>query len=107
MRVSVTDLRSICKRGAIRWTAHVLKRLMLRNITQDEVLQAIETGEIIEQYPEDYPFPSCLLLGMTIAGRYLHVVCGRGEQELWMITAYEPDPDEWESDWKTRKKGTP
>lgn len=38
MRVSVTDLRSICKRGAIRWTAHVLKRLMLRNITQDEVL---------------------------------------------------------------------
>ena len=56
MRVSVTDLRSIYKRGAIRWTAHVLKRLMLRNIAQDEVLQAIETGEIIEQYPEDYPF---------------------------------------------------
>jgi hypothetical protein len=38
MRVSVTDLRSICKRGAIRWTAHVLKRLMLRNIAQEEVL---------------------------------------------------------------------
>jgi hypothetical protein len=38
--------------------------------------------------------------------RPLHVICGKIEEdEILIITAYEPDPREWEGDWKTRKKG--
>ena len=80
-----------------------MKRLMQRGIFQVSVVQAIRSGEIIEQYPDDYPYPSCLLLGTTEAGEALHIVCGIGEGEVWLITAYHPDPDEWESDLKTRR----
>jgi hypothetical protein len=40
-------------------------------------------------------------------GKPLHVVCGDlGEEELLIVTAYEPDPEEWERDWKTRRRGS-
>ncbi len=102
--IDIDNLRELCNNGSIRWTMHVMKRLILRNISQEEVVQAIKAGEIIEQYPDDYPYPSCLILGITIAGKYLHVVCGHGDNEIWMITAYYPDPAEWENDFKVRKK---
>lgn len=101
--MDITDLQKLCDDTAIRWTDHVLKRLLLRGISQADVLQAIYSGEIIEDYPDDYPYPSCLLFGHDTAGAALHVCCGRGPGEIWMITAYHPDPDEWEPDLKTRK----
>lgn len=104
MGISITDLQKLCAAGAIRWTGHVLKRLLQRGISQASVVQAVLSGEIIEQYPDDYPFPSCLLLGNTATGTALHVVCGQGPDEVWMITAYCPDSAEWEDDLKTRKK---
>ena len=60
--------------------------------------------EIIEQYPDDYPYPSCLILGMSIEDKYLHVVIGNHESDLFLITAYFPSFDKWESDFKTRKE---
>lgn len=101
--MEITDLQKLCENGSIRWTGHILKRLMQRGIFRASVVQAIRSGEIIEQYPDDYPYPSCLLLGTTEAGEALHIVCGIGEGEVWLITAYHPDPDEWESDLKTRR----
>lgn len=61
-------------------------------------------GEIIEEYPEDYPYPSRLILGMTIKYRFLHVAVGIGERKIWLITAYEPDPGQWEDGFKKRKE---
>ena len=101
--MEITDLQKLCENGSIRWTGHILKRLMQRGIFQASVVQAIRSGEIIEQYPNDYPYPSCLHLGTTEAGEALHIVCGIGEGKVWLITAYHPDPDEWESDLKTRR----
>lgn len=104
MNITIADLQSLCNSGFIRWTVHAMQRLIQRNISQDEVIEAIQSGEIVEQYPNDYPYPSCLVLGITIAGKHLHVVCGRGVKEVWMISAYTPNPAEWETDLKTRKK---
>jgi hypothetical protein len=69
----------------------------------DDVVDALSNGEIIEQYPNDYPFPSCLVLGRTKAGRALHVVCGSNGVELWLITAYFPNPAEWTEDYRHRR----
>jgi hypothetical protein len=74
-----------------------------RGISKNDVLKALTKCEIIEQYPTDYPFPSCLILGNTIAGCPLHVVCGSAEAELWLITAYFPSPIEWTEDYKSRR----
>ena len=42
----------------------------------------------------------------TGAGRVLHVVAADDSEayETIVITTYEPDPDEWEADFKTRKR---
>ena len=101
--ISITEIRVLCGNGALRWTNHVLVRLVQRGISTDDVTCALKNGEIIEQYPTDYPYPSCLVLGIAIDGSYIHVVCGIGKNELWLITAYRPNPDEWTNDFKVRK----
>ena len=53
-------------------------------------------------YPEDYPFPSCLIMG-TSADRVLHIVASIDEDTIYLITAYVPDAGKWQADWKTRK----
>jgi hypothetical protein len=78
--------------------------MIQRNISRDDVLNALTKGEIIEQYPSDYPFPSCLALGLTTTGQSLHVVCGSNGAELWIITAYFPNSNEWTKDFKQRSK---
>lgn len=101
--MDIADLQALCQRDAVRWTVHVLQRLLQRGISQADVIHAVQSGEIIEQYPDDYPYPSCLLLGADAAGDALHVCCGRGPDELWVITAYHPDTKVWESDLKSRR----
>jgi hypothetical protein len=59
----------------------------------------METGDnaiIIEDYPDDKYSPSCLILGLTINNRPLHLQVSRGESDmLTIITLYEPDQTEW------------
>jgi hypothetical protein len=63
------------------------------------------TGEIIEQYKDDQPYPSCLVLGITAASKHIHVVCGTNGQALWIITVYYPSLEKWTADYKTRIGG--
>jgi len=74
-------------------------------IRVEEVLEALNAGEMIEDYPEDQPYPSCLVLGRTLMDRPLHVVCApvSTERRLIVITTYQPDPARWEADFKRRK----
>lgn len=101
--ITIDELRILCKNRAVRWTTHVLERLQEREIQPRDVKAAIMTGEIIEQYPTDYPYPSCLVLGLSVHGRCIHVVCGVGNDMLFIITAYYPGLDKWESNYRTRK----
>jgi len=70
-----------------------------RHIRMNDIKNAIAEGEIIEQYPADYPFPSCLINAENI-----HIVCSIGEECLYIITAYRPSPERWEADGKKRKE---
>jgi hypothetical protein len=78
---------------------------MLRHgIHSDQVRLALASGEKIEEYPDDEPYPSYLALGWP-AGRPLHVVAAVDVEagETIVITTYWPDPDRWEGDFKTRR----
>ena len=101
---TIEDFRRINKSENIIISLHGHLRLNERNISVDDVMNAIENGEIIEQYPEDFPFPSCLILGISVQKQYIHVVVSMNEGMIYLITAYVPSPDKWESDWKTRKE---
>lgn len=97
-------IRELCNRQSLRWTNHVVTRLLQRNISTDDVVYALMHGEIIEKYPTDHPYPSCLVFGISLNQNFLHVVCGISSEELWLITAYYPNPNEWEDDLKTRRR---
>ena len=103
-KLNIDTIKQLIKEGKIRWTNHVLIRLLQRNITQSDIEKALLTGEIIEEYEKDYPYPSCLVYGINLNKEVLHIVCGSNGEELWIITAYYPDNIEWEKDLKTRKE---
>lgn len=84
-------------------TAHGRRRMSERGIFLKDVMNAVDHGEIIERYPEDYPFPSCLVLGLSLDDKYLHAVVSLDEGHIYLITAYYPDDTEWEADYRTRR----
>jgi hypothetical protein len=84
------------------WRKHALERMLQRAILRDEVIHCALHGEIIESYPEDYPYPSSLVLKIGIEP--LHIVMALNGEECYIITAYRPNGDEFENDFKTRKK---
>jgi hypothetical protein len=84
------------------WRRHAIQRSIERRISEQEVVEVLLSGDIIEEYPEDKYGPSCLILGRTKTGRPLHVQCSL-PPPVWIITLYEPDPQEW-IDLRTRKK---
>ncbi|MBI1787155.1 MAG: DUF4258 domain-containing protein [Acidobacteria bacterium] len=86
------------------WIVGSQERGLQRSRRSPNVLEVLRSGEVIAEYPEDKPFPSCLLLGFT-GGRGLHVVApmDRGTEACHIITACPPDPARWREDFKTRQ----
>ena len=104
MELSVKDLQKLCSPEKMIITLHAVKRLEQRGIKYKDILRCIMSGEIVEQYPEDYPYPSCLILGNRNEEKPLHVVAASDGEQIWIITAYYPSPEQWEADLKTRKE---
>lgn len=101
--LNIEILQKLCERGKIKWTLHALKRIRERGIKSSDVLEWIKHGEIIEDYPHDRPLHSCLIYGIAGA-KHLHSVVSRDGETLYIITAYIPNLNEWENDYKTRKE---
>ncbi len=102
--IDINQLRKLNAPEKIAITAHAQQRLEERKISLSDVIKAIAEGEIINQYEDDKPLPSCLILGMAINNRYLHVVVSSDEEYIYLITAYYPTLDQWEDDYKTRRR---
>ena len=96
--------RRLCLESKIIWTQHCLERMQERDISRADVKNGIQTGEVIENYPDDYPNPSCLVFGYTVNGRILHIVVGCDMINIYIITAYYPDTSKFENDLNSRKK---
>jgi hypothetical protein len=79
--------------------------MVQRRITEADILQAVGTGEVIEHYPDDLPYPSRLVLGWS-GTRPIHVVLADNDAagETIVITAYEPDLERWLPGFRTRRR---
>jgi hypothetical protein len=77
----------------------------LGEIKDEEVFEAVSAGKIIESYPEDKPYPSCLIYGRTSENRPLHIVCAYSDDDniAIIITVYHPHPEQW-LDFSRRKR---
>jgi len=101
--VGIEDIRRKVAEGRYSLSFTHTEKLRLRRIKAADIEQAVKSGNIIEDYPNDPRGASCLILG-RVGNRALHILFARLEaEEILVVTAYEPDPEEWENDWQTRK----
>jgi hypothetical protein len=98
------EIRTKIRNWQFELSRHATNQSIIRRITMQEVREAIEKCEILEDYPEDKYGPSCLILGFTKSNRPLHIQCSYPSRPLVkLITLYEPDPKRW-INFKIRKK---
>ena len=86
------------------FTAHAIKRMFERGISERGVCAVANSGEEIERYPDDEPYPSMLLLGW-VNSRPLHVLLAEDvlEETIIVVTVYEPDDLRWQPGFKRRR----
>lgn len=102
-----TLLEEICRKIAsdqFEFSNHAVDNSILRRIRVQEIKEAVATGQLIEDYPNDEYGPSCLISGLTQTNRLIHVHCSYPSRPLIkIITLYEPDPKRWSNDFTTRR----
>jgi uncharacterized protein DUF4258 len=97
-------IRERVREGRILWTYHVNMRMRDRFISRENLIQTTGNYEIIEAYPDDKYLPSFLVHAEHASGPF-HVLFGVDVQNenVRVITAYRPDPNEWSEDLRRRK----
>ena len=103
--MQIANILNAIRNSRVRITEHADEEAIDDSLTFEEIFFSITNGEIIEDYPEDKPYPSCLVLGKNFFDEPIHSVWGYNPENLWLvlITAYRPDPIRW-IDWKVRVK---
>jgi hypothetical protein len=74
-----------------------------RGFEPEDIRSTIVNGTIIEEYPEDVPYPSFLVI-LWQGQRPVHLVAANNnaDGETIIITVYEPDPQKWNSGFTRR-----
>jgi hypothetical protein len=98
-------LKAAVKDNRIEWQRHALERMMERGISRETAKNVLLSGELIEDYPNDEPYPSALFLGWVDKEPF-HVVTAFDlvTDYCFIITTYKPDSEHFESDYKTRRQ---
>jgi len=88
----------------ILFRVHAVQRMFERQISARKVREALETGEIIEDYSAEMPEPSRLILGFQ-GKRPFHMVTSENQEtnETTIITVYLPASNKWNKDLKGRR----
>ena len=89
---------------AVSFSGHAIRRMFDRGVSRTDVTEILKTGEVIAEYPDDRPHASFLKLG-HLGDRPLHVVAAVDKDRgiCHVITVYEPNPEVWDEDFRTRR----
>ncbi len=103
--MQIGDLVGAIQQGRLRISDHAYDEARNDGLSLDDVLSSVFVSEIIEQYLEDRPYPSCLLYGRMPRGDPVHSVWAYNEEQQWavLITVYRPDPSRW-IHWRERRR---
>ncbi len=96
-------LQSLVKKGKYLITLHAQKRMDQRGITIEELKEIIYHGSIVEEYKDDKPYPSCLIMGRVKGGFPLYAVCAL-EKKVHIVTVHWLDPEKWLDPTTRREK---
>lgn len=106
LSVNINLIREAVAANRYEVSQHAERERRNDGLSFSDIEHTIQTGEVIEDYPDDPRGASCLVFGRAQDGRPVHLVIGFLPREwVRVITVYVPDPVKWEADWRTRKKG--
>lgn len=102
--MNLENIIDAVRHNRIRITDHADEEAQADNLSFEEIFISVLQGEIIEDYPDDEPYPSCLIYGKTFSKEPIHSVWAYNQKNKWtvLITVYRPDPNRW-IDWRTRR----
>lgn len=103
--MELTDIIEAIGAHHVRITDHADEEAEADRLRLEEIYFSVLHGEVIEDYPLDRPYPSCLVFGRTAGGVAVHSVWAYNSKTRWavLITAYRPDPHRW-INWRERRK---
>ena len=102
--MDIHKIQTLFQNRSVKWSTHCLERMQERDILRDDVISCVLRGEIIEDYTNDFPCPSCLIFGYNTQDKVLHIVIGADETTAYVSTAYYSSTDKFEADLRTRKE---
>lgn len=104
--MDMENIINAIRNNRVRITDHADEESVDDGLTYEEIYFSVIHGEIIEDYPNDKPYPSCLVLGKNFSGEPIHSVWAYNQENLWavLITVYRPSPEQWIDGKKRVKK---
>jgi hypothetical protein len=95
--MDIGDIIKAIQANRVNITQHARKEAKEDSLLLDEIFDSTQNGEVIEDYPTDTPYPSCLIYGQNQDGEPVHSVWAYAadSQIAILITVYRPDPNRW------------
>jgi Domain of unknown function (DUF4258) len=101
----IEEIRQKITGDQFEFSKHAVDQSILRGIRVQEIIEAVTTGQVIEDYPDDKYGPSCLVSGLTLSNRNIHIQCSYPSRALIkIIILYEPDLTQWSDNFTKRRK---
>jgi len=102
MSETLRRVQTLVMVGDYRVSDHAYEELRKDAILISEVIVGITTAELVEEYRTR---ERVLALQKETDGNPIHVVWALSERrQAVLVTAYHPDPDLWDGEFKERRK---
>jgi hypothetical protein len=99
VRLDTAAILDLLKRAVderqVKISLHAAEEALAEEITRREIEAVMLNAELLEDYPDWWLGPSCLVRGQTDLGRDLHIVASYSGLPVTIITVYEPRPPKW------------
>ncbi|MBN1593937.1 MAG: DUF4258 domain-containing protein [Candidatus Coatesbacteria bacterium] len=104
MPMQIDWIRERVSRSEYLLTSHAEIERRNDDVDLVDIEEALLSGVVIEDYPDDPRGSSCLVCGFS-SGKAIHIVCGRNSIDwLVLITVYIPSMHKWEDPHSRRRQ---
>lgn len=106
MSVTFDTIKGLVAAGDVRISVHAFDRMKSHAIQSSDLTVRIDSGEVLEDYPEYHAGPTVLVLHYDALSLPIHAVWGiekATQRPAVLVTAYRPDPAQWSDDFRRRK----